>query len=152
MMWNLVMQNNFTQAPFYDGNGKDTEKLVNGKPYNYPGEDMFMSGQPPFEASSLYSKDLKDLIRECLQYLQTDRPAIEDVKRRTAKGLQNANSIEDVKERTAKDPKNATSGTGVDFKVSRAFHSFRLGETWPVGPKQRQCEENREGDYQPQPK
>jgi hypothetical protein len=134
MMWNLVMQNNFTQAPFYDGNGTDTEKLVNGKPYNYPGEDMFMSGQPPFEASNLYSKDLKDLIRECLQYLQTDRPTIEDVKGRTAKG-----------------PKNATSGTGVNFKVSRAFHSFRLEETWPVGPKQRQSEENREGDYQPQP-
>jgi hypothetical protein len=127
LMWNLVMQHNLSQAPFYDGNGTDTDKLVNGQPYDYPGEDRIMTGTTPFESSNFYSADLKTLIRDCLQYRQDDRPTIEEVKTRTAKGLE-----------------TSTSPQGVLFRFSGALHSFRLGEAWFKETKQRQSEENSE--------
>jgi hypothetical protein len=131
-MWNLVMQYNLHQAPFYDGGdaeGTDTEYLMNGGYYDYPGEDVFMSGITPFEAPSRYSKKLRNLIRHFLRYLQSERPTIEEVKERAKKGLN-----------------GTTSSRAVSFKVSRAFHSFRLGDMWLAEPKQRQGEESGESD------
>ena len=114
MMWNLVMQNNNLQEPFFDDNGTAGNKLVSGERYSHPTPKNLLSGNTPFEASQQYSNELKDLIRRCLRYRQTDRPSVEAVKARTAKALGKTKSREDV-----------------FITVSSTLHDFRIGEGYP---------------------
>jgi hypothetical protein len=75
LMWNMLM--NFSEwygEPFYDNDGTAGAYVVNGVPYdNYQlskEAGLFLTGNTPYEASSYYSDDLKDLVRRCLRYRQ----------------------------------------------------------------------------------
>jgi serine/threonine protein kinase len=84
LMWNMLM--NFSEwygAPFYDNDGTAGAYVVNGVPYDNhqlsKEAGLFLTGNTPYEASSYYSEDLKDLVRRCLRYRQEDRPTLEEL-------------------------------------------------------------------------
>jgi serine/threonine protein kinase len=88
-MWNLIMnipdREIDLQEPFFDNAGAQGDLLVNGK-VPYTNDDLsaatgrFLSGQTPFEASSMYNDELKDLVRSCLRYSPAERPTVLELK------------------------------------------------------------------------
>jgi hypothetical protein len=88
-MWNLIMnipgKEIDLQEPFFDNAGTQGDLLVNGgKPYTNDdlsaGTGRFLSGQTPYEASSMYNDELKDLVRSCLRYLPAEWPTVAELK------------------------------------------------------------------------
>ncbi|KAH7092316.1 hypothetical protein FB567DRAFT_625350 [Paraphoma chrysanthemicola] len=134
IIWNLIMQTTSNQFPFFDSSTSSGTLLVNGEPYANPTAENFLSGATPFEAAAQYTDELKDLVRECLRYGMQDRPEIEDVKRRTAEG------VERWRGRSEKGR--------VRIGVSWDLRDFRIGEKWPARRSGREDvkEEEEEGD------
>jgi hypothetical protein len=122
-MWNMVMnlpsKDGHGQQPFYDDTGATRKFLVDGKPYG--NEDLsaerghFMSGKTPYEASSMYSKELKDIIRMCLRYRQQDRPSVEKLR-------------ELVQKYAAKELRTKAKGELL-LKIPGAIQELRVGMT-----------------------
>jgi hypothetical protein len=79
-MWNLPGSKGRHQAPSYDKLGTQGEMLVNGKPCSNESlskkSDRILSGNTPYEASSMYSDELEDLMRRCLRYRLANRPSV----------------------------------------------------------------------------
>jgi hypothetical protein len=134
VMWNLIMnlpgRNGKDQEPFYDNEGTRGERLVNGERYDSdslsPEQGRFMSGQTPYEASSMYSKELKDLIRMCLRYDQKDRPTVE--KLRTL-----------VQKYASEEPQTKADGV-VTLDIPRKIQDFRVGKAFESLVKRREGE------------
>jgi len=124
LMWNLVMnlpsKQGRRQQPFFDNTGTRRELLVNGKPYDddelSAEKGRFMSGKTPFEASSMYSKDLKDIIRMCLKYRQQDRPSIRKLK--------------DLVEKYAAKERDTKADGELVLTVPRYMQDLRVGKTY----------------------
>jgi serine/threonine protein kinase len=89
VMWNLIMnlpgKDIDVQEPFFDNAGEEGALLVSGQWYS--NDDLsaetgkFLSGRSPYEASSMYSDELKDLARLCLRYYPADRPTVAELQR-----------------------------------------------------------------------
>jgi hypothetical protein len=110
------MQNSHHQSPFPDAHGPRAAPLVNGFPYDAPTAATLLTGTSPFEAASLYSEELKDLVRMCLRYAMEERPTVEEVKARTAEGVERWRARETGRVRVG---------------VSQDLRDFRIGELFP---------------------
>ncbi|KAH7068372.1 hypothetical protein BKA63DRAFT_607075 [Paraphoma chrysanthemicola] len=132
IIWNLIMQNTFHQSPFFDCSASSGTLLVNGTPYANPTAENLLSGAPPFEAAARYTDGLKDLVRECLRYGMQDRPDIEEIKRRTAEGVERCSG-------------QSEKGR-VRIGVSWDLRDFRIGEKWPAKRKGREDVGEGEGE------
>jgi serine/threonine protein kinase len=134
VMYNLVMnlpgRNGKDQEPFYDNEGTRGKLLVNGERYNSDSlsaeQGRFMSGQTPYEASSMYSKELKDTIRMCLRYDQKDRPTVE--KLRTL-----------VQKYAGEELQTKADGV-VTLDISRKIQDLRVGKAYESLVKRREGE------------
>jgi len=74
------------QQPFFDGDGTQGRQFNNGKSYTLDDlQNGLFSGAQPYEASSRYSTELKETIRKCLEYQQSDRPTFATLKETTSK-------------------------------------------------------------------
>lgn len=122
-MFNLILNlpcgDGIQQPPFIEENGYRGRQLIHGKPHGDEELLQLFRGATPYEASTMYSDDLKDLVRRCLNYRKDKRPSFQDLKNMTEKFA-----------RAKELPAGFKSDGPVIIRIGGETERFDLGKTW----------------------